>query len=302
MTPLVRLADLAPGEDLGRAEAALGRYTLRAVAGAEDPLLDAGYNFLAEYFLHRGELERRSVLEGWASRPARTIGGLHVHYRMLLATTPGAELAAARDCYAVLDPASGVVVVYLAHALVAPAHRRGGLAALLRGAGATFGRQILEEHGRDPDRADLLLAVEQEPIDPDDRDSHIRLCAYGKAGFQAIDPAFLPYCQPDFRDLDALGEPACPLPLLAVVRRVGRESDTTLPAPLAAAWVSALYAVFSSHCRPRDLEPLLAHTLGALAATGASEVPLVPLPRSPEEAPRCSALLRARVLGFFPAL
>lgn len=302
MNPLVRLADLGPGEQIGRAEAALGHYSLRAVAGADDPLFEAGYDFLAEYFGHRGELERREILEGWASRPRRRIGDLDIHYRMLLALAPDGSLAAARDCYAALDAATGVVVVYLAHALVAPAHRRGGLAALLRGAGASLGRQILQEHGLDPDGSELLLAVEQEPIDAADPDSHIRLSAYGKAGFQAIDPAWLPYCQPDFRDLEALGEPARPLPLLAVVRRVGREAEPTLPAALAAAWVSALYAVFSSHCRPRDLAPLLAHTLGTLASTGAAEVPLVPLPRSPEEAPRCAPLLRERVLGFFPAL
>jgi hypothetical protein len=101
MNPLVRLADLGPGEELGRAEAALGRYALRAVAGADDPLFDAGYDFLAGYFLPRGELERREILEGWASRPSRWIGAHHVHYRMLVARTPEGELAAARDCYAV---------------------------------------------------------------------------------------------------------------------------------------------------------------------------------------------------------
>ena len=45
-----------------------------------------------------------------------------------------------------------------------------------------------------------------------------RLVAYGAAGFAAIAPLHLPYCQPDFRDLATLGGEAEPLPLLPIVR------------------------------------------------------------------------------------
>lgn len=299
--PLVALSDLAPGEDRARASQALERFRLCAPVGGADPLLAQGYAFLADYFGPKGEIERWPVLRTWADHDIRPLVQLRARYRMILAFDEDGALAGARDCYAVLDVDARICVVYLSHALVAPAHRRGGLAPLLRAAGATLGRQIIAEHGLDRAEVELLLAVEQEPIDPQDHDSHVRLTAYGRAGFQAIDPAILPYCQPDFRDLETLGVPAQPLPLLAVVRRVGHEGERTLPRALASAFVRHLYAVFGTHCRPADLEPPLRHALDALARWPSDTLPLEPLPRHPSEAPTQTTLLRDRALTFFPA-
>lgn len=299
--PLVALEDLAPGEDRARAAAALGRYRLVAAGGAEDPLLDRGYRFLEAYFGPKNEIERREVVDRWASGLADPGPGFAARYRMILAFDPTGALAGVRDAYAVLDPAARVCVVYMAHLLLAPDARRGGLASLLRAAAATLGRELIAERGL-AGEAELLLAVEQEPIDPADADSHVRLVAYGRAGFQAVDPRALPYCQPDFRDLDAAGVPASPLPLLAVVRRVGHESERALPTPLARAFVTHLYAVFATHCRPADLVAPREHALAALARHAPERAPLLPLPRSVDEAPRSEALLRPRVLGYYSAL
>lgn len=297
---LVELEDLAPGEDRGRAAAALERYRLLSPTDARDPLLDQGYRFLHAYFGPRDEIERREVVDGWADSGARQLGQLLARYRMILALDADGSLAGARDCYAVLDPAARLCVVYLAHALVAPEHRRGGLAPLLRAAGATLGREHIAASGLDPAEVEIMLAVEQEPIDPEDTDSHVRLTAYGRAGFKAIDPAILPYCQPDFRDLATLGVPARPLPLLAVVRRLGHEQRDRLPRRLAEGFVRHLYAVFATHCRPADMEPPLRHALDTLTRWPEDELPLTALPRTPSEAPSLTTLLRERALTFFP--
>lgn len=293
---LVDLGDLFAGESLEKARAARAHYRLTAATGADDSAFNAVYRLLHGYFAPKGEIERRSALEAWAAAPDREVGGMRVRYQILVATDARGALAAARDHYAVLNPASGVCVVYLAHAFVAPEHRRTGLAALLRTAPATQGRSLLADAGLDPRGAPLLLAVEQEPLSPDDPDSAVRLAAYGRAGFSAIDPAALPYCQPDFRDQAAQGLPPAPIPMLAMVRRVDLEHLPTLSSRYAAAFVTHLYTVFSTHCRPADLGSARRHALDTLARAP-DPVTLLRPPPHPDEVASDSPLRRAAVLA-----
>src|SRR5262249_35021575 len=156
----------------------------------------------------------------------------------LIAARDQTGLAGVRDCHAVLDPSCGVCVVYLAHTLVAPAHRGSGLGALLRAAPVTLGKRALLEAGHAPEASDLMLAAEMGAGRRDEPDAVARLVSYGRGGFSAVPPKCLPYCQPDFRDLAALraADPsleASPLPLLAVVRWIGHDGATALPARLA---------------------------------------------------------------------
>ena len=294
MTAVVDLDDLYGGESLEKCEAALERYELIVVPSSSDAAFDAAYGFMHRYFGPLGEIERRSVCAGWADRPIQALGGATVHYRMVLARDADGSVAGARDCYAVRWP-DGLCVVYMAHVLVAEGHRRTGIAALLRTVPTTLGRQVLAAGGG----GELLLAVEQEPIREDDRDSQIRLCAYGRAGFRAVAPEILPYCQPDFRDLEALGLPPLPLPMLAVMRWVGHEHAAAIPARMAAAYVDSLYTVFGSHCRPADLAGPWRHALDALAASGLDPVPLIELPRHPEDAAGLLALRRDHTLQYY---
>src|SRR5262249_21305267 len=152
------------------------------------------------------------------------------------------------------------------HTFVVPAHRRSGLGALLRAAPVTLGKRALADADHTPAASDLVLAAEMEPVRSGALDTVTRLVVYGRAGFSVLPPRVLPYCQPDFRDLAALraADPsveARPLPLLAVVRWIGHEGATALPARLAAAFVRHLYAVFATHCDERDLARPRAHAL-----------------------------------------
>jgi hypothetical protein len=171
--------------------------------------------------------------------------------------------------------------------LVAPEHRRMGLASLMRAAPLTLGRNAL---GR---RGDILLAAEMEPAVRDATDTLVRLVAYGRAGFRVVTPEALPYCQPDFRDPSIIGTSPRPLPLLAVVKRHG-DDGPMLPHALAEAYVRHLYAVFSTHCREEHLAAPRAHSLERLAAYG--EVPLLGLPRSVDDETALRPLWREAVL------
>ncbi len=85
------------------------------------------------------------------------------------------------------------------------------------------------------------------------------LRSYERAGFRLVDPAAAPYAQPDFRPPELLaGDAPRPVSLGLVVRRVGRESETTMPASELRAVVDAIYAVYGVHVPAAALEPLRA--------------------------------------------
>lgn len=297
------LAELAPGEPRDKAEAAAARFALEEAEGPGDPTFDRAYAALEAYFGPLGEIERRAVHERLAARPRYERPPYRMHYHMVLARDEQGRVAGARDCTVALCEETRTCVVYLAHALVLPEYRRSGLAALLRLIPAQLGREAIREAGLSPGEVDLVLAVEQEPVDPAQLDSRVRLCAYGRSGFSAIDPAVLPYCQPDFRDLAALGVEAAPIPLMAVVRWVGQERRTEMPARLCAAFVTHLYdGIHGSHCRAEDLEPARSFALETLAASGLAEVPLLPLPAHPDDAPALARLHKDRVLPLYAPL
>ena len=284
------------------------RYGLGRVARSDSAEFTRAYDALDREFGSRGELERRSVLEGWIARDA---GGawacptpaLRTRYFLIEATTARGELAAVRDCHVVVDVERSVAVVYLAHVLVLPAHRRGGLSALMRAVAVTLGRRSLEELSSGPAAApELLLAAEMEPASTDDPPSIVRLVAYGRAGFAVIDPRTLRYAQPDFRDPAVIGATPRPLPLLAVVRRVGHEGARELPAGLAEAFVTHLYdGVFASHCRAEHLAPARARALETLRASCPATVPLCDLPRDASDSAALGFISRDHVLPLHRA-
>jgi hypothetical protein len=273
-------------------------YRIEEVRSSRTQDFAEAYAALAAEFGPRGELERREVIAGWlesarADEGALSETALRRTYHLLVARDGEGKLAGVRDCHVVLDR-SGVAVVYLAHALVLAPYRRTGLGALFRRVPIEIGQRAIGES-----RMDLLLAAEMEPASIDDEASIVRLRAYGKDGFAAIAPAALPYFQPDFRDLDALDadrEEPRPIPLLAVVRFIGHEGASSLPARLARAFVTHLYAVFATHVRRDHLASLEGATLRVLDAFPQADVPLLPLPLTKDDASRISALSRDAIL------
>ena len=299
----VDLSDLCPGEPRDKLQAAAERFTLHEVAGSENAVFDAAYGALYSYFGPLGEIERRTVHEALADAPRYERPPYRMHYHLTLARDEHGAVAGARDCTVALCEETRTCVVYMAHALVLPPYRRSGLAGLFRQIPAQFGRALIRDAGMSPDEVDLVLALEQEPVDPANHDSVVRLCAYARGGFSVIDPAAMRYCQPDFRDLPALGVPPSPIPLLAVVRWVGHEGEAEIPARLAEAYATHLYdGIHAGHCRPQDLAPIRRFALDTLAASGLARVPLLSLPAHPDDAAALAPLGRDRVLPLYAAL
>jgi len=276
---------------------ASSQYDIREVGAA--PELDEAYSVLHTWFGARAELERREVIDAWVAEPdGYSVGGIRGRYHLLAARSPDGSMAAVRDCHVTVALAPSICVIYLAHVFVMPEHRRTGLALRLREAPLELARRDLRAWGLP--EGEIMFAAEQEFYDPAAADTAVRLVAYGRSGYQAIPPQVLPYQQADFRDVAAGSGVAEPLPLLAIIRRLGHEGEPRLPATLARAFVEHLYAVHSTHCRAEDLAPPRRHALDVLAATGLSEVPLLTLPKSLEDRAALEAVSREGAMAHFP--
>jgi len=282
-------ADLAPG-DAWAATLDSSDLEVHRVESADEPRFAAAYELLWREFGARNEMEQCGVLaERLAWRPSRPVGGCALRYEMLVIERAG-EIVAVRDHSAIvpLDDADAPVVVHLSHAFVLPAARRAGLGAWLRGLPLACARACAAAAGAAGRR--IVLVAEMEPGEPaheegisgrgadaagsarceaDDAGSarrsadeagQARLRIYGRAGFRCVSPARVAYRQPDFRPaaaVDASGVHAVPLSL--IVRRVGRESETTVPASEVRSVVRALYAMYGAHQREADMVSLWQH-------------------------------------------
>jgi hypothetical protein len=160
-----------------------------------------------------------------------------------------------RDCTAMLHRQHpDHVLVHLSHVLVDFEFRGGGLAAWLRAFPVQIARWCHAAAGY-TGRPRVTLVAEMEHPNPADPSSLKRLLSYERAGFQKIDPTAINYHQPDFRDpreIDTSGG-AKPLPFVLIVRRVGREAETTLAGHEVKLMVQALYSMYGVHFRSTDM-------------------------------------------------
>src|SRR5262245_34604883 len=261
--PYPRPADLAPG-DVAATDFDWSELTLRRVTGPTDPEFAAAYEYLWREFGPRGEMERRPVIvERLAWDPRRPDGQTALLYEMLVVRR-GDELVAVRDHTAVVPldergrPRRIPTVVHLSHVLIGPSHRGSGLAAWLRALPLEAARRCMRGCRQAPETPIVLVAEMEHPVDGDIERVR-RLRSYERAGFQKVDPAAAPYAQPDFRSAEELGaDTPVAVPLALVIRRVGRERESHVPADELAAIVDAVYAVYARHVPARAIEPLRA--------------------------------------------
>lgn len=234
---------LAPGD--GKSSA-LDPVTLawNRIRSPEEAGYRAAYDALWTEFGAAHEMETEDVLA------RRFALGPDVQYEMVLARRNGA-LAAIRDHTAMWR--EGEVIVHLSHLFVAEPWRRSGLAGWMRAAPVLVAREVAARHGAPA--APVTLVGEMEYDDGSDPKRSIRLQAYERAGYLKVDPIAVLYHQPDFRTpdvIDASGGPQ-PLPFQLVVRQVGREAETSVPAERVKRWVQALYSMYGSTFRPADM-------------------------------------------------
>jgi GNAT superfamily N-acetyltransferase len=259
--PYPRPSDLAPG-DVAATDFDWSQFTLRRVTGADDPEFSPAYDRLWDEFGRLGEMERRQVIAerlGWD--PRRPTGEAALLYEMLVVRR-GDDLVAIRDHTAVVRrdargrPRPGPVVVHLSHVLIVPAHRGAGLAAWMRALPLDAARRCAQAAQASPETPVVLVAEMEHPAG-EDLARLRRLRSYERAGFQKIDPAAVPYEQPDFRSVDEVGATGpVSVPLSLIIRRVGRERESRLPAEELAAIVESIYAVYARHVPAAAIEPL----------------------------------------------
>ena len=256
--------DLAPGDARAR-EVDWSGLTLVRIRSAAHPLFDAVVERLQREFGPRGEMERREVIEGrLAWRPDDPVGGHSFLYEML-AVVRGEELVAMRDHTAMVAHGTGHAVVHLSHVLVEPPLRGAGLAEWLRAFPIETARECARSAGTPATKMTLVAEMEH----PDGTGAvTARLRSYERAGFLMVDPAAVPYRQPDFRSPEAIDADAIrPLPLALLIRRVGCENETAMPAGEVREVVAALYAMFGAHVRTDHMAPQWA-LLGGLPTAG----------------------------------
>ncbi|MBL9099530.1 MAG: hypothetical protein JNL82_01165 [Myxococcales bacterium] len=296
MLPPLELADCAPHE---RDRIAFAAACLRvaAIRSPDDPAFRRAWDLLAAEFLERGELEDAAVLAdflrvGVLEYAPHQSGTYH-----LLAAWHGDELVGVRDCYVDIDLRRGVALVSLAHCLVVPAWRRRGLAPLLRTLPLALGRAVVRARvGRE---LPTLVVAEMEPADPAEPATLVRLIAYGRSGFRALDPRRVPYAQPELRQ----GASGHGIPMLGIARAIGIPTAEG-PVPVVPAAIAEAFPILfhATHRRFVDSARVDACEANALAALRASDDPvaLLPLPVALDDSPRILPLSRAAVLPLYP--
>lgn len=293
--------DLRDVADLDRAKAAsaASQFRLQILDDPDSAAFDQAYRMLDEFFGPRGELEDRGALARFARDGCIPYGQrVEGNYRMV-AAWDGDTLAGVRDCYVDIDPKAGVCLTALSHALIAPEYRRSGLGAMFRAFPVTLARRITEERLGPHHGLPILIAAEMEPADPENVDTIVRLVAYGRSGFRVMDPRRVPYSQPDFRDLAAIGATHTALPLLPVVRWVDHADATAVPAWMAAAYPRLFHMAHYLYLPFDRVQPSEMHALETLSRS-TEEVALLPLPTGFDQVSLLAPLLRGEVLPLYP--
>lgn len=237
-----REGDIAAGENPAKVASALARFSLHEVS--DDAAFDLAYATLDAQFGPVHEIERREVLLRWLRAGSLSPPGsrLRAFYHLSL-VWEGSALAAVRDDFGCVDMETGRVVGFLSHGLVLPPWRRSGVAALLRALPVAHARGDAERLG--VKSAEVSLVTEMEMMEAHRAETLVRLTSYGRAGFKVVPPWHVPYAQPDFRDLAALGVEARPVPLMILVRQVGEESRDTIDPRRCFALLEHLEAIHS---------------------------------------------------------
>jgi hypothetical protein len=271
LQPWMTPSDLAPG-DVRYAERDWTGFELHRIRDTTAAEFETAYDALWAEFGPKHEMETADVLARrmrWD--PRELVNGCALLYELLLVTKGGAFVGV-RDHTAIVDPAHALAVVHLSHNLVAPEWRRSGIAGWLRALPVSTARAALAAQGL-PESSPIFLVAEMEHANPADEARTARLTAYEKAGYRKL--AGLPYLQPDFRapdEIDASGGPR-PLSLSLLVRKVGDESRSALPAESVRHIAGSLYRMYGAEFREGDMAAVW-ENLERFPSDGA--VPLVP--------------------------
>ena len=239
----------------------------------QDPNFERFRGYLDDEFGEMGGLEPRQVMVDFLTRPPDfSHDGIYTSYQLIGLTTPEGDVVAVRDHHYTLDPETRRCVVYLAHGWVHPDWRGRAVAPYLRGLPVQGAHKFAHLRGG---YDELLVVAEMDPVVPSYPPSVVRMLSYSRGGFSAIPPHILPYNLPDFRDLPPDPDLRCTIPQVLMVRRVGREDQTSLPLVLAQSALRHLYSVHLSHATCRDLPAAAEYSQHRIRNRSEEEIPLI---------------------------
>lgn len=228
----------------------------------QSPWLARGHAVLAEEFGPRGEMETLDQLrKRLCPVHERSRDGYHVTYEMMLLVDDDNAIIGAGDYCVIVRGDMGKaqrpdrpVVGFLSHLWIAPGHRRRSLT-----------RRILERlealvgcDGQDGAGARVLVA-EVDPPRPGDREREQRLEYFRRVGYAPV-PG-VAYLQPDF-NADGGGGASVPVPLLLLLRRLGRAAEGELSGAQLRHVVESLYAMYARSVDERHIAAVRASLAG----------------------------------------
>ncbi len=250
-------AHLAPG-DTKSLEGNWSEIELHRIEHAGDPFFEMAFGALWNEFGFKGEMEQAEVIADrlkWNLR--QSINGASLRYALVLLTHRG-EFVAVRDHTVILLEDQPGAVVHMSHNLVAREWRRSGIAGWSRALPVSTALECLAEL-KHPTDSSVTLVGEMEALDKSQPDTQVRLTAYEKAGFKMVDPSRVNYLQPDFRhpeEIDKTNGPI-PVPLRLMLRRVGREVETSVSGAEVLHVVNALYRMYGVGFRNSDMQVVM---------------------------------------------
>ena len=252
------IGDLAPG-DQSCATFDWSEYQILSLTPQDEGLFQEAYSLLWNEFGEKGELEPAALLyERLNWDPLLIRNHRSLAYEILI-IKKNHKIVALRDHSIItsLSENTAQSVVHLSHAWISPELRRQGLSGWLRAWPIQKARECLIKLNQSP-QSSITLAAEMEPLETHSPDRVRRLQSYSKAQFTVLDPKRISYVQPDFRhatEIDQSGGPR-PIPLLLLLRQLGREHETSISASQARIIIESLYHMYSQSFRPEDMLPL----------------------------------------------
>ena len=252
------IGDLAPG-DQNCATFDWSGFQITSLSHRDHDLFQEAYSILWSEFGEKGELEPSSLLnERLHWDPLEIQNHRSLAYEILM-IKKNHRIVALRDhsIITTLHQHSAESIVHLSHAWIAPEFRRQGLSGWLRALPIQKARECLSKLRHSP-QSSITLVAEMEPLETHSPERVTRLQSYSKAQFSVLDPTRIRYTQPDFRhaiEIDQSGGPR-PIHLLLLLRRLGREQETSISASHAKTIIESLYHMYSQSFRPQDMLPL----------------------------------------------
>jgi len=247
------------------------------VTSPQDPLFQLVYQVFWDEFGSKVELEQRVVLEKRFSwNPSVIEAGYSKAYEIVVVLKDGQVVAAcdysviikknsSKSSCLKIAPSQSLpeTVAHISHIFIQPQFRGKGLVGWLYAWPIQKARTCLADAGLSLE-SPVTLVAEVEPEDPGQPDQLIRvkrLKSYGQAGFFMADPKVVDYLQPDFRSPVAIDESGGPKPLnfRLLVRRVGREREREMTGAQLQEIVLALYHMYGSSFRQKDMRIVLDH-------------------------------------------